>query len=105
MSAVKNNAGFFDLCFKFADRQAAGAALLAAGFDADNQHPSAQVDFVGVVSKPTGEVVNVGGIETPQFAPVAGYHVNVRTWDDALAARLADLPEVITPATPLRVWL
>ena len=83
------------------------AALKAAGFIADEEsgalyHPDAALDVIGTIYQPTGETSLVDGQEVPVTAPVSGYHVNVRTTSDELAAALD--AQRTYPVTPVRVW-
>jgi len=60
----------------------------------------AAVDVIGVIYKPTGEMITTDEGEVPEMAPVDGWHVNVR--------HNAEAPELeayrVHPATPQRVW-
>ncbi|WP_270792958.1 hypothetical protein [Aeromonas sp. QDB21] len=83
------------------------AALKAAGFaqDADSgalYHPAAALDVIGTIYQPTGETMVVEGELVPAMAPVPGYHANVRTTSEALAAALD--AQRTYPVTPVRVW-
>ena len=57
-------------------------------------------DVIGVIYRATGEVVANDGVEVALVKPTTGYHVNVRTVDEA--------PELeayrVYPVTPVRVW-
>jgi hypothetical protein len=58
------------------------------------------IDTIGVISKPTGEVDAEGN---PVMAPLEGWHVNVRT--DASSDATAELEQYqIFPVAPMRVW-
>ena len=85
------------------------AALKAAGFIADEEsgslyHPDAALQLLppGMVTRPTGEMQIVDGIELEVREVVPGYHANVRTTDAALAAALA--PVTVNVVTPQYVW-
>lgn len=62
------------------------------------------ISVIGVIQKPTGAKVEVEGVLLDEYAPVPGYHANLR---GALSAEqeaaLADclIPQ---PANPSRVW-
>lgn len=109
-----------DLFLRFADADAATAALLAAGLltetqallDADGNvlipaghapAPHATIDTVGTIYKPTGETIETDMGEQPEMAPLDGWHVNVRlaadtpTPDSLVAYQVA-------PTNPVRVW-
>lgn len=109
-----------DLFLRFADADAATAALLAAGLltetqallDADGNvlipagHAPAKhatIDTVGLIYKPTGETIETDMGEQPEMAPLNGWHVNVRLPADyPTPESLADYQ--VTPANPVRVW-
>lgn len=96
-----------DLYLKTDSEPELTSALMAAGFSVDEEsgalyHPDAALDVIGTIYQPTGEVTLVDGQEVPVTAPVAGYHVNVRTTSDELATALDALRTY--PVTPVRVW-
>lgn len=100
---------FIDLNLKAADKAAMTEALLAAGFIKDGEsgslyHPAASLQLLppGMVTRPTGEMQTVDGIELEVREAVPGYHANVRTTDAALAAALA--PVTIAVETPQYIW-
>ena len=100
---------FIDLNLTAADKAAMTKALQAAGFVKDSEtdtlyHPAASLQLLppGMVTRPTGEVRVVDGIELEVREPVPGYHANVRTQDPAMAAALA--PVTVTVETPQYVW-
>lgn len=100
---------FIDLNLKAADKAAMTKALIAAGFIKDSEsgtlyHPTASLQLLppGMVTRPTGEVQVVDGIEQEVRESVPGYHANVRTTDAALAASLA--PVTVVAETPQYVW-
>ncbi len=100
---------FIDLNLKAANEAAMAKALLAAGFIKDNEtgtlyHPTASLLLLppGMVTRPTGEVQVVDGIELDVREPVPGYHANVRTQDPELATTLASV--TVTVESPQYVW-
>ena len=100
---------FIDLNLKAADMAAMTKALLGAGFIRDSEsgtlyHPTASLQLLppGVVTRPTGEVQVVDGVEISVREPVPGYHANVRTTNAELAAALAGV--TVTVETPQYVW-
>ncbi|MFL9706568.1 hypothetical protein [Aeromonas veronii] len=100
---------FIDLNLKAADKAAMTKALMAAGFIKDPEtgtlyHPTASLQLLppGMVTRPTGEVQIVDGVEIAVREPVPGYHANVRTTDQELAAALA--PVTVIVDTPQYVW-
>jgi len=61
----------------------------------------ANIDTIGVIYKPTGEMLQGEDGEYPEMAPIAGWHVNVRlVGEDGTAL----LPYAVTPTTPVRVF-
>jgi hypothetical protein len=100
---------FIDLNLKAADKAAMTKALIAAGFIKDSEtgtlyHPTASLQLLppGMVTRPTGEVQVVDGVEIALREPVPGYHANVRTQDPAMSATLA--PVTVVVETPQYVW-
>lgn len=100
---------FIDLNLMAATQAAMTKALLAAGFIKDPEtgtiyHPTASLQLLppGMVTRPTGAVQTVDGIELEVREPVPGYHANVRTTDATLAAALA--PVTVVVETPQYVW-
>lgn len=99
---------FIDLNLKSTDDAAMSAALIAAGFLKDKQghlyHPSASLMLLpfGMVTRLTGEVNNIDGMLIDAREPVPGYHANVRTTSEELAAALA--PVSIDVPNPQYVW-
>ncbi|MCR3984163.1 hypothetical protein NUK49_11210 [Aeromonas caviae] len=100
---------YIDLNLKAADKAAMTNALQAAGFVKDSEtgtlyHPAASLQLLppGMVTRPTGEVRVVDGIELEVREAVPGYHANVRTSDASLAAALA--PVTVNVDTPQYVW-
>lgn len=81
-----------DMYLKFDSEEAATAAL--------ENYPGS-IDIIGVIYKPTGQMLQSDDGEVPEVVPLEGWHVNVR------GPRLFDLepfnvnPE---PSTPVRVW-
>lgn len=96
-----------DLYLKADSEPELTSALMAAGFSVDEEsgalyHPAAALDVIGTVYAPTGETMTIEGEEIPVTEPVPGYHVNVRTTSETLAASLESFR--IYPETPVRVW-
>jgi hypothetical protein len=61
----------------------------------------ANIDTIGIIYKPTGEMLQGEDGPYPEMAPIEGWHVNVRLVGEDAAA-LA--PFVVEPKTPVRVW-
>lgn len=108
-----------DLYLKFADADAANAALLAAGLltetqallDADGNvlmpagyaPVNASIDTVGTIYKPTGNMIETDMGEQPEMAALDGWHVNVRLKaDQATPDSLVQYK--VEPANPVRIW-
>lgn len=94
---------FIDLNLKAATQAAMAKALISAGFIKDSEsgtlyHPTASLQLLppGMVTRPTGEVQLVDGVEIAVREPVPGYHANV------MAAALA--PVTVIVDTPQYVW-
>lgn len=60
------------------------------------------IDTIGVIYKPTGEMLQGEDGEYPEMAPVEGWHVNVRLADGEDWGALA--PFQVFPEQPVRVW-
>lgn len=100
---------FIDLNLKTADKAAMTKDLLGAGFIKDPEtgtlyHLTASLQLLppGMVTRPTGEVQVVDGVEIAVREPVPGYHANVRTQDPAMTSALA--PVTVVVETPQYVW-
>lgn len=86
-----------DMKLKSEDKSSMDAALLP-------WRDVCEVDEIGVIYQPTGEVtISSGGDEVDVMAPIAGWHVNVRTTNQDAAAALSRFE--VTPVNPVRVWL
>lgn len=100
---------FIDLNLKAATQAAMTKALISAGFIKDSESgtlyrhtASLQLLPPGMVTRPTGEVQVVDGVEIAIREPVPGFHANVRTTDAELAAALA--PVTVIVDTPQYIW-
>lgn len=99
---------FIDLNLRSADKAAMNAALRAAGFTctekADSWHHSEASLLLldGMITRQTGEVRIVDGVEIAVREPVPSYHANVRTTSEDLAAALA--PVTVIADAPQYVW-
>jgi len=96
-----------DLYLKAGTKSAMTTALKAAGFMPDDEsgalyHPGTAISVIGTIKKPTGEKVILDGVEQDMLVDVPGYHVNVRTTSEELAAALD--AQRTYPVTPVRVW-
>lgn len=99
---------FIDLNLKASNESEMIDALTAAGFarsaGGSFYHNSATVLLLpnGMVTRRTGDVQVVDGVEIAVREPVPGYHANVRTTDAELAAALA--PVTVVVESPQYVW-
>jgi hypothetical protein len=103
-----------DLYLSFADEAAAKAVLyrIEGAVEADPEQGIeavegyevanyANIDTIGIIYKPTGEMLQGEDGPYPEMAPIEGWHVNVRlVGEDAAALE----PFVVEPKTPVRVW-
>lgn len=98
---------YYDLNLKFKDAAEANAMLFdeqtAVQDDVVETYKVpkyAAVDVIGTIYAPTGKMLEIEDGDTPEMAPISGWHVNVR--------HTAEMPElqawVVTPKTPVRVW-
>jgi hypothetical protein len=62
----------------------------------------ANIDTIGIIYKPTGEMLQGEDGEYPEMAPIEGFHVNIRLMPDEVADTLD--PFVVYPKTPVRIW-
>ena len=62
----------------------------------------ANIDTIGIIYKPTGEMLQGEDGEYPEMAPLEGWHVNVRLVDGENGEPLE--PFVVEPRMPARVW-
>jgi hypothetical protein len=62
----------------------------------------ANIDVIGTIYKPTGEVQDTDDGPVPLMETLPGYHVNVRVMlgEDHTALE----PFAVTPSTPQRTW-
>jgi hypothetical protein len=106
----------YDYLLKFTDEEQANSVLFTkvptawSESVADDEPPEPtewmdkpnydNIDIIGTIYKPTGEVEMVEDMEVPVMAAVDGYHVNVRNYSEA--------PEldayVVVPTNQYRTW-
>ena len=86
----------FDMKLKAADKGSMDAAL-------SPWLSVCEIDEIGVIYLPTGELVSCEDGDEPVMAPIEGWHVNVRTTSSDAADALRHLE--VTPENPVRVWL
>ena len=101
-----------DLYLSFPDEAAAKAVLFtqeptewdeegnATAFEPRQSY--ANIDTIGIIYKPTGEMLQGEDGPYPAMAPIEGWHVNVRLAEDEDGAALELF--AVTPEQPVRVW-
>lgn len=91
-----------DYFLKFASEAEADSVLYATeqvGDETVKTNRYANIDTIGTISRPTGDLDADGN---PVTAPLDGWHVNVRVVDGEDDSAL--LPYAVTPTNPQRVW-
>ena len=92
-----------DYHLRFDSEAAADAVLFDMQHDGEgyNKVPLYQaIDVIGVIYKPTGNMLTTDEGEVPEMAPIDGWHVNVRH-----TAEAAELDQYrVFPGTPQRLW-
>jgi hypothetical protein len=74
------------------------------GYSVTDGHKYA-LDVVGKVYKPTGEIIEQDGVESPIMAAVPGYHANLRVMDASnFDAELLAEVTINPPNNPARGW-
>lgn len=104
---------YIDYCLKFDSEAEARAVLYRIegaveadpenGVEAQEGYEVANydaIDMIGVICKPTGQIINTTEGDVPEMAPVDGYHANVRVLEEALELEAYR----VHPVTPHRVW-
>ena len=101
-----------DLYLKFADETQSIETLyteVVVDYDEEGNPKSftmkpnfANIDVIGTIYRPTGEVETVDGMEVPVMAALEGYHVNVRAVDGEDTSALTSF--AVVPSVPMRVW-
>ena len=96
-----------DFMLRFADAQEADAVLFDEQTNVDGDVVEtvkvpkyAAIDVIGLIYKPTGEMITTDEGEVPEMAPLEGWHVNVR--HNAEAPELAAYQ--VQPKQPQRGW-
>jgi hypothetical protein len=98
---------YTDYCLRFKDAAEADAVLFTEQTNVQGDIVEtvkvpryAAVDVIGVIYKPTGNLLQIEEGEVPEMAPVKGWHANVRHTDEA--------PELVAhqifPQSPVRGW-
>jgi hypothetical protein len=98
---------YTDYFLKFADEAEAQSALFTEQTNVQDDVVEtvlvpkyAAIDVIGVIYKPTGEMIQTDEGEVPEMAPIDGWHVNVR--------HTAEAPELdaykVAPKSPVRGW-
>lgn len=94
---------------KAADAETMNTVLRVAGLIQETPElvstaPGVNLDIIGLIYKPTGNLIQGDEISYPEMAPIGGYHANLRAvlTEEQEAALSAIL--ISTPAAPQRVW-
>lgn len=97
-----------DIYLHTADEQAMLTALTAAGLTHNGKAVSthdASVAMIGTLSQPTGQMLmDDDGIEYPEYAPIPGYHCNVRTDSTTIIDALASVTINVTLPSVEWAW-
>lgn len=64
--------------------------------------PKCQLDVIGVIYKPTGEMTTQGDFELPVMEALDGFHANLR--GNLTEEQEAALPLIAKPNNQVRVW-
>jgi hypothetical protein len=59
------------------------------------------LDVIGTIFKPTGNMIQMVEGECPETAAIPGYHANIRGITEEQAALL---PTIAKPSSPVRIW-
>lgn len=78
------------------------AEAKAVLYDVETEVPNyVNIDTIGIIYKPTGEMLQGEDGTYPAIAPLEGWHVNVRVVaEDATALE----PFKVIPTAPIRIW-
>lgn len=88
---------YTDYFLKFDSEDAAKAVLF------DEETPKYRnIDSVGVIYVPTGNLLETSEGDVQEVAPIDGWHINVRLCEDEAGEALEDYR--VYPATPVRMW-
>lgn len=60
------------------------------------------IDVIGIIYKPSGNLIQSEEGEFPEMIPLEGWHVNVRVTPEEDVSVL--VPYRIEPSTPSRIW-
>ena len=61
------------------------------------------IDIIGIIYKPSGNLIQSEEGEFPEMIPLEGWHVNVRVTPEEDVSVL--VPYRIEPSTPSRIWV
>jgi hypothetical protein len=100
-----------DYYLKFTDEAEANSVLYTKVPTAFNEEGEAtewsdkanydNIDIIGTIYNPTGEVETVDEMEVPVMVALDGYHVNIRHNTEA-----SELDAyAVTPTNPRRIWM
>ena len=96
---------YIDLYLKFDSESQANSVLFNIQ-DIDNETVKipkyTAIDIVGIIYKPSGNMIQSEEGEFPEMIPIEGWHVNVRVTPEEDVSVL--VPYRIEPSTPSRIW-
>lgn len=81
-----------DMYLKFASEEEANQVL---------EDYEGNIDVIGVIYKPTGNIIQTDEGEFPEIVALAGWHVNTRGQQNLNLEPFSVNPK---PSTPMRVW-
>jgi hypothetical protein len=64
--------------------------------------PGIDFDEIGIIYRPTGNVIDQDGIEVPEMEPMPGWHVNIRILVGLIPDNM--ISNVVLPANPVRTF-
>ena len=65
-------------------------------------YPGIDFDEIGIIYRPTGNVIDQDGIEVPEMEPTPGWHVNIRILVGLVPDNM--ISNVVLPANPVRTF-
>lgn len=96
---------YIDLYLKFNSEKQANSALFniqVINNETVKIPKYTAIDIIGIIYKPSGNMIQSEDGEFPEMIPLEGWHVNVRVTLDENISLLE--PYRIEPSTPSRIW-
>jgi len=96
---------YFDLYLKFDSENQANSVLFNTqtfGNETIKIPKYTAIDVIGIIYKPSGNLIQSEEGEFPEMIPLEGWHVNVRVTPEEDVSVL--VPYRIEPSTPSRIW-